>query len=142
MSENEPFILEDNFPSTLETIESIKGIIEAEARSRDFSDEELFDIEISLEEALYNAIVHGNNRSADKQVFFKACIDGEKAVIEIADQGNGFEVDRLTRIDCTRHDRLLRGNGRGLFIIRKSMDNVFFNEDGTCIHMEKIKEAR
>ncbi|PKK90152.1 MAG: hypothetical protein CVV64_10510 [Candidatus Wallbacteria bacterium HGW-Wallbacteria-1] len=138
----EAFRLDRIFPSNLDSIETIKGIVEAEARTRDFTEEELFDIEISLEEALYNAIVHGNNRSESKTVHFKVIIDDEKTFIEIADQGAGFEVDRLTKIDCTRHDRLLRGNGRGLFIIRKSMDNVSFNEDGTIISMEKYKEKR
>lgn len=138
MSSQTPFLLEDDFPSVLDTIESVKEITLREGRERGFDAEDLFDVEISLEEALYNAIVHGNGLKESVPVAVSISVDNEKISVEITDRGDGFDVDRLMKIDCTRTDRLLRGNGRGLFIIKKSMDKIEFLNDGRTVRMEKI----
>lgn len=138
MSNQTPFLLTENFPSILDTIESVKNVVLKEGREKGFNAEDLFDVEISLEEALYNAIVHGNGLKKSVPVSVKISVDEAMLSVEITDNGGGFDVDRMIKIDCTRTERLLRGNGRGLFIIRKSMDKVDFSNDGRTVHMEKI----
>lgn len=138
MSSQTAFFLEDSFPSVLDTIESVKEIVLSEGRARGFDAEDLFDVEISLEEALYNAIVHGNGLKESVQVKVKIVVEDAGLSVDITDAGDGFDVERLMKIDCTRTERLLRGNGRGLFIIRKSMDKVEFSGNGRTVHMEKI----
>jgi anti-sigma regulatory factor (Ser/Thr protein kinase) len=132
-----PYIHKDTYPSNLSTIEDIKKIIIQELENHNFSADMIFDIEISLEEALYNAIVHGNGLNSLKKIGVNIIINKDCFEITINDEGSGFDVDKLTKIDCTRTDRLLRGNGRGLFIIRKSMDEVVYNNSGKTITMKK-----
>lgn len=134
-----PFILNKDYESKLESIEQIKKIILKKLEENSFSDDYIFDIEISLEEALYNAIVHGNGINSKKTVNVSFSIDDNLFEITITDQGGGFNVKELTSLDCTRKDRILRGNGRGLFIIRKTMDHVEYSDKGRCITMKKEK---
>lgn len=136
------FIYNGDYESRLESIEKIKEMILKNLEMRGFSDDQMFDIEISLEEALYNAIVHGNGINSKKTVNVSINIDNELFQITITDQGDGFNVQELTTMDCTRKDRILRGNGRGLFIIRKTMDSVEYSESGRCITMIKRKSEQ
>jgi serine/threonine-protein kinase RsbW len=71
---------------------------------------------------MVNAVVHGNRYSAHKKVRFAASGGAGRLTVKIADQGEGFDVDRLP--DPLAPDNLLRCSGRGIFLIRSFMEEV------------------
>jgi serine/threonine-protein kinase RsbW len=100
------------------------------------ADESNYEIELSLREALVNAIVHGNRNDPRKRVYVncRCTTDGEVS-ITVEDEGNGFEHDAVP--DPTALDNRLRTNGRGIYLIRTLMDEVDFTQGGSVVHMRK-----
>jgi len=56
-------------------------------------------------------------------VHVMARVDTEALVIEVKDEGAGFDLEECT-LDPTTPDNVDREDGRGLFLMRKLMDLV------------------
>ena len=80
-------------------------------------------VPVALTEALSNAILRGNRGMREKHVRVRAMVSDSALVLEVADEGTGFDLDACT-IDPTRPDNLEREDGRGLFLMRSLMDRV------------------
>ncbi len=100
---------------------------------------DLFGVHMALEEALMNAIKHGNCRDIDKNVEVKMRFDDAYFVARIEDEGCGFDPRQVP--DPTSCERLEAESGRGLALIRNFMDSVQFNEVGNVIEMEKHRNS-
>ena len=96
---------------------------------------ENFTVSIALTEAITNAIIHGNEKDPAKRVFAQALIEPERVVFQIADEGRGFDYQKLA--DPTKKENLLKQSGRGIFFVRYFMDEVKFNQAGNKITMVK-----
>jgi serine/threonine-protein kinase RsbW len=86
-------------------------------------------VPVALSEALSNAILRGNGEDREKHVRVRAAVTLRGIVMEVADEGGGFDLDRCT-LDPTENDNLLREDGRGLFLMRSLMDRVERYIDG------------
>jgi serine/threonine-protein kinase RsbW len=87
-------------------------------------------VPVALTEALSNAILRGNGGARDKHVRVRAVVSDQALVLEVADEGKGFDLDACT-IDPTSPGNLEREDGRGLFLMRSLMDRVERYEDDT-----------
>ena len=96
----------------------------------------LFDVKLSLEEAIINAIKYGNNFDKELPVSISYSIGSDRIEITVQDRGKGFNHTDLP--DPTSNDNILRQGGRGLFLIRNLMDEVKFNDSGNEIKMVKF----
>ena len=94
-----------------------------------------FTLSIALTEAMTNAIIHGNEKDPAKRVFAQVLIEPERVVCQIADEGMGFDYQKLD--DPTKKENLLKQSGRGIFFVRHFMDEVKFNHVGNEITMVK-----
>lgn len=99
----------------------------------------LFDIKLCIEEAVRNAILHGNKSNAKLPVKISYVIETDRIKIIIEDKGDGFNVNSLP--DPTNMKNLYKENGRGVYIMRRLMDRVDYNEKGNCVTMEKKLEG-
>jgi serine/threonine-protein kinase RsbW len=81
---------------------------------------------MAVREAAVNAVLHGNDYDPDKQITVTFENNGKDLVIKISDQGKGLDPDTLP--DPLAPDNLLRGTGRGIFLIRSFMDEVHFRQ--------------
>lgn len=112
-----------------------KQQVMAEVEKHGFSEDAAFAIKLALEEALTNAVKHGNRNDADKSVIVRYSVDSNRAIIIVRDEGPGFEPDCVP--DCTSPDRLPLPNGRGIMLIRHYMDEVAYRECGREIRFVK-----
>jgi serine/threonine-protein kinase RsbW len=98
-----------------------------------FTEHEIFGIHLALEEALVNAIKHGNGADPHKKVFvdYSICECGVR--IRITDQGAGFNPNRVA--DPTSPECIDRPCGRGILLIRHYMNVVQFSEQGNSLEM-------
>jgi serine/threonine-protein kinase RsbW len=87
-------------------------------------------VPVALTEALSNAILRGNRDDRDKPVRVHAEVDAEELIVEVSDQGEGFDLEASTT-DPTAPENLEREDGRGLFLMRKLMDRVESRHSGT-----------
>jgi len=93
-------------------------------------------IELALQEALANAVVHGAKEDPDKVVeCLVACDEQRGLLIIVRDPGEGFDPQAIPT--CTMGENLYSNHGRGIFLINQLMDEVKFHKNGTEIHMVK-----
>lgn len=98
-------------------------------------DEDIFDIHLAFEEAIVNAIKHGNRNDRSKKVHIVYKLSPSKIRLEVTDEGDGFNVDDVP--DPTDEVNLEVPSGRGLHLMRSFMSLVQFNDKGNGVVMEK-----
>lgn len=91
----------------------------------------IFDIRLAVDECVINAQKHGNKRETDKPVHVSYLINPVKCIIKVRDSGEGYEYENLP--DPTVVSNVMFDHGRGVYITRKVMDEVSFNDDGNEI---------
>lgn len=106
-----------------------------EVSQNGYHGQSLFAIKLALEEALINAIKHGNKLDPAKQVRIEAKISPRQAEIAIEDQGAGF--DRCGVPDPTLEENLHKCSGRGILLIEAYMDRVEYSKGGRRLRMVK-----
>jgi serine/threonine-protein kinase RsbW len=98
-------------------------------------------VKLALREALNNAVLHGNGMDAHKVVEVRCCCEWGKGVwLIVKDQGNGFDPNVVP--DALAPDRLEAEHGRGICLMRLSMDQVLFECGGSEVRMWKGSAAR
>jgi serine/threonine-protein kinase RsbW len=106
--------------STLESVDSAEELVLKVAREAGFPEEELHKISMAVRETVVNAVVHGNRYSAHKKVHLSACLDQDRLLVTVADEGSGFDPDSLP--DPLAEENLLHQSGRGLLLVRAFVD--------------------
>lgn len=112
--------------SSLDSVNKVEQTAEQMAKKAGIDEDELFKITMAVREAAVNAVLHGNSYDPDKRITASFENTGESLVIRIADQGKG--LDPATLPDPLAPENLLRGSGRGIFLIRSFMDEVHFKQ--------------
>ncbi|MDA7979159.1 MAG: ATP-binding protein [Pirellulales bacterium] len=102
---------------------------------RNWLPHDVFGIRLAAEEAIVNAIRHGNQSDADKHVHVSLKMTETRFRLEIRDEGPGFDPTDVP--DPTEDDNLEIPSGRGIMLMRNFMSFVEYNETGNCVIMEK-----
>jgi serine/threonine-protein kinase RsbW len=111
----------------------------AQLQSNQWLEHDIFGIHLALEEALVNAIRHGNRNDANKRVHVCCKLSPQRLWVRIADEGPGFNPDLVA--DCTDLENLDVPSGRGIMLMRSFMSRVEYNEQGNTVEMEKERGA-
>jgi serine/threonine-protein kinase RsbW len=121
---DETRVVDIDIPSDVAYIEKVVELVRSECEAMAFTKRQLMlNVPVALTEALSNAILRGNGDDPRKHVHVRAEVDTTQLVVEVGDEGDGFDFDAKS-IDPTTPDQLEREDGRGLFLMRKLMDNV------------------
>ena len=103
-----------------------------------WSDHDVHGVHLAAEEALVNAIKHGNNEDPNTSVHVVFEVSPNEIHIQITDQGEGFLLDDVP--DPTLDENLNTPSGRGLMLMKAFMSVVRFNDKGNQVIMEKVKK--
>lgn len=128
--------IEVTIPSDTAEGQAVQARIVEALEVREYPVRDVFAVRLALEEALVNAIKHGNGMSPDKSVDIKYWISDERVRIEIQDEGQGF--DRTHVPDPTLLENLERPCGRGIMLMGAFMNLIEYNEQGNKVTLEKI----
>ncbi len=96
---------------------------------------DIFSIHLAAEEAIVNAIIHGNKLDPAKKVHVSCMVSPELARVEVTDEGPGFDPASVP--DCRLDDRLEAPNGRGVMLMRSFMTRIEYNAKGNGVLLEK-----
>lgn len=119
------------FPSTTKALaETLTHALDALVAHNWCSLEDSFCIRLCIEEALVNAVVHGNKNQPDQHVHIEIVEEGDTCTIRVRDEGEGFDPKQVEMPECNQL------GGRGVCLIKHYMQNVFFNGDEGCLQME------
>lgn len=102
-----------------------------------WSPSDIFAIHLAAEEAIVNAIVHGNRLDPAKKVHVACEVSPGVARIAITDEGAGFDPASVP--DCTSEERLEASSGRGVMLMRSFMSRIEYNAKGNAVVLEKIR---
>jgi serine/threonine-protein kinase RsbW len=125
-----------SIPSDPAEARRVQEDIERLLKSSRFTDHEIFGIKLAVEEALVNAIKHGNQMDRAKQVRISYTVLAECFEIHIIDEGHGFDPGDVP--DPTAVENLERPCGRGLMLMRHYMSEVTFSTRGNSVKMSKF----
>jgi serine/threonine-protein kinase RsbW len=112
--------------STMESVNEIEAIAEKLAEEAGLDEDTRFHVTMAVREGAVNAVLHGNEYDPAKQVTATFENTGSDLLFIITDQGKGLDPDTLP--DPLAPENLLRGTGRGIFLIRSFMDEVHFRQ--------------
>jgi serine/threonine-protein kinase RsbW len=114
----------------------IQEQIEQLLHERQAHDHDIFSIRLALEEALVNAIKHGNQMDPGKKVRISYRVLADRFEVAISDEGTGFNPNDVP--DPTAAENLERACGRGLMLMRHYMSEVHYNDRGNAVSMSKL----
>src|SRR5262245_21659081 len=123
-------------PSDPAEARRVQEAIESLLQTGPFTDHEVFGIKLAIEEALVNAIKHGNQMDRAKSVHIRYTLRAEWFEIDIADEGPGFDPADVP--DPTAVENLERPCGRGLMLMKHYMSEVVFGAEGNSVRMSKV----
>lgn len=124
-------IIASDFLAARQLTEEILSRVEAQG----YDPEVCFAIRLALEEALSNAITHGNRFDPDKKITVATDMAPDRADITVGDEGEGFDPGDIP--DPTADENLEKPTGRGIMLMRAYMDEVEYSDRGTEVHMVK-----
>ena len=117
-------LLEFEIPSDVRFIERVVDAVRAECRRQLYDERHVsLNVPVALTEAMANAIIRGNGDDSGKSVLVIVRVDTIRLVMEVADQGAGFDLAACTN-DPTTPEHLTHEDGRGLYLMHQLMDEV------------------
>ena len=128
-------VLKLTIPSDYDAGRDVQERILEQVKRHGFGTDATFAIRIALEEALVNAIKHGNRQDPDKTIHIEARVTKKRAEIIIQDQGPGFNRSGIP--DPTLAENLHKCSGRGILLIESYMDGVHWSHGGRRLKMVK-----
>ena len=116
-------VIELDIPNDVRHIERVVARVQRECQAMAYGQRQvMLNVPVALTEALSNAILRGNADDPSKHVHVRASVDATRLVVEVRDEGKGFDLDACT-VDVNI-DTVEREDGRGLFLMRNLMDRV------------------
>lgn len=113
--------------------------VERALRRYQFEERDIFSVRLALEEALINAIKHGNQLDRNKKVHVAWSVENGQLQIQIRDEGPGFDPNEVP--DPLDPENLERPCGRGLLLMRHYMTEVMFDPPGNSLRMTKLRST-
>jgi len=125
-------------PTYLSAVRETEREVLGRLRDLGYDEDHLFAVRLALEEALVNAMKHGNGFDPDRSVYVWYRASPERVEIRVADEGRGFDPRGVP--DPTADENLERPCGRGIMLMRCYMDEVTFSAKGNEVSMVKHRQ--
>lgn len=129
------------FTSAFEMLDVLQSVSDHFCKEVGFDDDAAHWVSVAVRESVANAIKHGNKNDTQKTVhveFAATFGDTPELTIRVRDEGDGFDPEEVA--DPLAPENLLKGSGRGIFLIRSFMDDVVLQrapEGGMEMRMTK-----
>jgi serine/threonine-protein kinase RsbW len=112
-------------PAHLDEIPGVSFELEQCMRSAGFSDEQILDLQLAVEEAITNIIVHGYAGTPGTLAI--SCRPGpDEVIIEISDDAPAFDLLQVPEPDISADLKDRKIGGLGIFLIRKVTDSATY----------------
>ncbi len=124
-----------SFPASLDNVDEAAAWIKNFLVQKKLG-EVSFGATLALREGLINAVEYGSGSNPEKTVNLELRLERSRLVMEIEDQGPGFDWHARFRTASPDGDT----SGRGLYIMRTYCDGILYNKAGNrLILVKKIK---
>ena len=116
----------------------VQDRIMQEVERNHYDNDSVYAIRLALEEALINAIKHGNKLDRKKKVKVEATVTPEQTEIQIEDEGPGFHRENVP--DPTADENLERLHGRGILLMEAYMNAVEWSRGGRRVRLVRSRD--
>jgi serine/threonine-protein kinase RsbW len=124
-------VLESDPQQCADLVRDLLEMLEVEGWSKD----DMFAIRMAVEEAVMNAIKHGNHEDREKTVRVLVKLQGDRFYAKVSDEGPGFCPDEVP--DPTKETNLEKTSGRGVMLMKTFVDECRFNQCGNSVELVK-----
>ena len=131
-AERREFVL----PSVPESRETIEWALMEALERRGCEEDALFAVRLALEEAVVNAIRHGNKSDPSKRIHVDYLVEDTRLEVNVQDEGPGFDLESVP--DPTAEENLEADHGRGILLMRVYMDEVAYSAKGDRVTLIKF----
>ncbi len=144
MAHTHPLSIHLEFTSSYDMLDMLQVLTDHVCRQVGLDEDGLHWVSVAVREAVANAVKHGNKGDATKKVFvaYEGTFDQlPELTVTVRDQGDGFDPEEVA--DPLAPENLLKGSGRGIFLIRSFMDEMTLRrapEGG--MEMRMVKRAQ
>lgn len=104
-------------------------------------DDRVNKVKLCLDEAITNAVKHGNKLDFDKTVRVTLFKDDHSWGVVIRDEGVGFRLEDVAAASADPEENLWRENGRGLPLMSLYMDECAYYDGGSTLIMRQNFQA-
>jgi serine/threonine-protein kinase RsbW len=127
-------------PAELDNLERVSEEIERCMRAHDMPDEAILDMQLAVEEAVTNSILHGYDGSPGT-VGIRIDTSPHHVAVEIADEAPAFDPLAVPEPDvgADLDDRKI--GGLGIFLIRQVMDEVTYRYENNKNILVLVKKT-
>lgn len=132
---NPPTRLRFDIPSDFVHGRDVQERIMQAVERHHFTENAAFAIKLALDEAMINAIKHGNKLDPRKRVRIEVEVSDSQADIVVHDQGEGFLREEVP--DPTLEENLEKAGGRGILLIEAYMTRAEWSDHGRRLHMTR-----
>ncbi|MBS1817826.1 MAG: ATP-binding protein [Acidobacteria bacterium] len=145
MVHTHPLSIRLEISSAFDMLDMLQAISDHACRLVGLDEDSMHWVSMAVRESVANAIKHGNQNDATKRVFiaFDSVDHGQAGLaIRVRDEGAGFDPETVA--DPLAPENLLKGSGRGIFLIRSFMDEMVLQrapEGGMEMRMVKRVQA-
>jgi serine/threonine-protein kinase RsbW len=123
-------------PNDLRAVKEPEARIMAALQRCQYDEDTIFAIKLAFEEAITNAVKHGNCNDPTKHVHLRYYVDSERIVLAVRDEGCGFVPESVP--DPTADENLERPCGRGLMLMQSYMTKVRYSPTGNEVWLLKL----
>ena len=144
MPHTHPLSIRLEFTSAYDMLDVLQTVSDHACKAIGLDEDSIHWVSVAVRESAANAIKHGNRNDPSKKVYVE--FDGQSGTvpemsIRIRDEGEGFDPEDVA--DPLAPENLLKGSGRGIFLIRSFMDEMVLQrapEGG--MEMRMLKRAQ
>lgn len=127
--------MEIKIPNDSRLLREVSKDLIKSLKERNVPEDVIFNVHVAFEEALRNAMIHGNRMDPGKKVLVETKLTENDITICVEDEGQGFDPDNLP--DPTVDDNILKESGRGVYMMRHLMDTVEYMDGGRKVVMAR-----
>ena len=121
-------------PSNPTSIAVVESFVDDLVSTFNIGDDVYANLMTCLNEAITNAIFHGNKQNPNKLIYLNMeMVNNKRLIFSIADEGPGFDFNNLP--DPTSPENLENLSGRGVYIMKKLADQCIFNTLGNEVEL-------
>lgn len=127
-----------DIPSALPVVRDLVEEVAQLLAGADWPEEGVFAVRMGLDEAVANAVKHGNRGDPTKRVWVDMDLHADQVAFKVRDQGSGFDPEALP--DPTGADCIERTHGRGVMLMQVYMNEVCYSEKGNEVSMVRFRD--
>jgi len=126
-------------PSSTRFLEDVRDFVTKRAQAAEFSDSDIEQLKIAVDEACTNVIKHAYNGEGEHVIDIAVIVAKDRLTVRIRDRGRSFNPKSYTEPNLIEFAKSRRSGGLGVHIMNRLMDRVEYRSRGGVNECRLVK---